>query len=167
MISVSDHDRMAVEAKPRRHSGLAARSGGLRFANPPYGLQRLNALGAVPREDQRAAIEPIILEEANRIYRMMRLLAAQFAATQKGDPVGDRIITVLKAMVEGSGGDKMVLSANGQCAMTAAFVAVVDDLGTEIAAGSVDMDYLWSLFSGGRGAGIVGGIMFDIVQESI
>jgi hypothetical protein len=130
-------------------------------------LERLNAVGALPSQDRRVAIEVIVQEEANRIYRVMRILADQFAATRRGDPVADRIISALQAMVAVSGGNQPTLSADGQRAMATSFVAVVDDLVDKIGLGRVGMDYLWSLFSGGYGAGIVWNIMTDIIQESI
>jgi uncharacterized FAD-dependent dehydrogenase len=39
-------------------------------------------------------------------------------------------------------------------------------LSARLAVGDVDMDYLWGLFSGGHGAGIVGNIMFAAAAES-
>jgi hypothetical protein len=129
-------------------------------------LGRLNAVVALPVQNQRAATELIVQEQANRIYRIMRHVADQFAATRQGDPIADRIIPILMEMVAVSGGNKPTLSVNGQRVMSIALRAVVDDLGKKIATCSVDMDYLYSVFSGGHGAGIVGRIMFDIVQES-
>jgi hypothetical protein len=74
-------------------------------------------------------------------------------------------ISILKALVVVTGDDNPTLSAKGQATLIAAATAFVDDLVDRLAVGDIDMDYLWSLFSGGHGGSIVWQIMCDIAQS--
>ncbi|MGY3647558.1 hypothetical protein ACVWW2_002849 [Bradyrhizobium sp. LM4.3] len=131
-------------------------------------LDRLNGIRSLPATAQKAAVEKIVQEHARRIYRLMRHIADDFEAAKKGGQGPERIIIpILKAMVALNAPPGPTFSVDGERVMIASLDAFTKDLAAKLAVGDVDMDYLWGLFSGGHGAGIVGHIMFAAAAKSL
>jgi hypothetical protein len=130
-------------------------------------LERLNAVRALPPVDQGTAIASIVQEQVNRIYRIMRFIADNFESTQKGKVAADRIAPLFKAMVEVSDDDASTLGELGQLVLIGSVEAIANELSGRLAKDEIDMEYLWRLFSGGHGAGIVGKRMSDLVIQSL
>jgi hypothetical protein len=122
-------------------------------------LTELNAarslpLGACPQEITR-----IVDGQLSRIYRIMRYIADNFAATQKA-PVAGKIIPVLSAMVKIEDAPKPAFGPDGQHVFLESRKAIIGELEKRLSQSDADMDFLYRLLSGNIGAGIVCKIMF-------
>lgn len=130
-------------------------------------LDRLNATRGLSPADQKTEVEAVVQEEVSRIYRIMRYVADGFEAAKGGGAGPERaIIAILKAMIAVNPPPGPTFNKDGDRVMVASLMAFTNDLCAKLAKDDVDMDYLWGLFSGGHGAGIVGNIMFAAVAES-
>lgn len=127
-------------------------------------LVRLNDTRALPPKERSETLAAVIQEQVNRIYRLMRYIADEFAEKQKGHSPVDRLIPHMNAMVKLES-DGKTPTAELNRGMVAACNAVLHELESKLAAGDVDMEYLWLLFSGGAGAALVGKQMFSLATD--
>ncbi|WP_027547616.1 hypothetical protein [Bradyrhizobium sp. WSM2254] len=126
-------------------------------------LEQFNRARSLPPDARKAEIAKLVELQVSRIYRIMSHLAEDFAGTQNG-PGADQIASILKRMVKTNPPPGPTFDADGDHVMGTSIAAVVRDLDAKLGSGDADMEYLFRLFSGGSGAGIIGKIMFDRAQ---
>lgn len=125
-------------------------------------LERLNAARNLPTTRFLEEIRDVVEGEASRIYRLMRHVAAEFAKTTNAktdNPLAEGIAKFLNATVEEAHATASGLSSLAELSITIAVTAIIKELAAKLHQDVINMDYLWQLFSGGLGAGIVGEVM--------
>jgi hypothetical protein len=115
-------------------------------------LDQLNATRLLPPEERRQGIAKLVEQRAARIYRIMRYLADEFSKTQSG-AIGDRLISIFKAMVKIEAPPQPTFSADGEHVFLESRAAFVRELDAKQGAADIDMDYLFRLFRRRRGCG--------------
>jgi hypothetical protein len=127
-------------------------------------LDQLNSTRPLPPDDRKRDIAEIVGGQVSRIYRIMRHLVDDFAATQTG-PMADRLIPILKAIVKTEAPPQPTFGVDGEQVLLTSSAVFVRELDAKLGGAKIDMDYLYRLFSGAEGAGIVGKIMFDRAEK--
>ena len=130
-------------------------------------LDRLNGVRALPAPEQKDAIAKIVHEQASRVYRIMRHVTDRFAeAKKKGTGPERKIIIIFKIMITVNAPPGPTFNEDGERVMIASLNAVTNALNATLAVGGLDMNCLWSLFSGDDGVDIVGKIVLASATKS-
>ena len=127
-------------------------------------LTQLNGLRSEPEDVRREEIAKIVKQEISRIYRIMRYIANDFSEKQ-ATSLAAVLIPIMQRTIKTSQPPAATFNADGEFVILTSAAKFVAELDNELAKNEIGMDYLWALFSGGRGAGFVGEIMFARVSD--
>lgn len=127
-------------------------------------LARLNATSTLQGRQRLDAIVEVLEEQAGRIHRLMKVVVNDFVA-QPGDPKS--MAPVIAALRSQIAVDNGVPRPETEDAILRAIVAFAREIYIALESAPIDIDFLWSLFSSGKGAGIVGEEMFKAIEEAL
>jgi hypothetical protein len=127
-------------------------------------LNQLNGVRSLPPDQRGKEITTIVDGQLSRIYRIMCILTDEFAA-RSTEPLADRITSILKAMVKTEDAPQPAFGKDGELVFLGARAAFVMELDRRLASDAIDMDYLFRLFSGNEGAGIIWKIMSNQAEK--
>lgn len=129
-------------------------------------LDQLNASRSLTPVARNAAIAKIVGQQASCIYRLMRHIADDFVTKQAGSAAAC-LIPVLMGMIKTSPSPDPTFNEDGEYVILGSLKLFTRDLATRLAVGDIDMEYLFRLFSGGYGAGLVGKLMLGRAHDVV
>lgn len=127
-------------------------------------LARLNATVALPIVERMHAVRPIVEEEEQRIFRLMRHVVKEFRQQTADQREAQPLIALLEAQIE-LNDKKEGLGEVAEMTFAKSVVTFIKELSIRLSQGPIDMEYLWMLFSGGMGMRLISELMFEPVTS--
>jgi hypothetical protein len=128
-------------------------------------LDRLNAARNLPPNRFFEEIKGVVEAQTNRVHRLMRHVASELAAAQTNNTLNERVVNLINETIETDSTTPSGLTPLAEARTAEAMCAIIKELGSKLSKNEIDMNYLWDVFSGGYGAGIVGEVMFAPIME--
>lgn len=139
---------------------LMSRIEGWRFRRDMTPVQHaLNGLRGQPEFTRRRAIDEIVGAQPQRIFRLMRYVAQRYEAGADDTDLFEFTKETLRRMTEPDSGSETGLTEFAHAAAMLSGSAIAAEICRKLDSEEVDIQYLRQLFSGGRGAAIVGEAM--------
>ncbi|MFG1287895.1 hypothetical protein [Xanthobacter versatilis] len=127
-------------------------------------LDRLNAAAPMDRKNRMQEIVGIVEEQVGRVYRLMKFVVDEFAERSKDD---EKMMPVNLALQEQIAIDDGVPRPVAEAAIQRAMIVLVRELDAKLSNGTVDMYYLWDIFSAGPGAALIAEAMLGPVKGAL
>jgi hypothetical protein len=127
-------------------------------------LEQLNAAAPMQGRERLAAISLVLEGQAARLYRLMKFVVDDYAARSEEPDLTAPIVAVLRTQIAVDGDNAL---PGTEMTIIRVIVAFTREIHSRLSQGAIDMDFLWALFSTGKGLVIVGEVMFEPIRAAL